>query len=153
MKSDASGFILEAILSQGGDDKLHPIAFYSRKFSTTKINYEIHKELLIIINLFQEWHHLLKGTFHVVFYILIAIIFNILCLLVSWITAKPIGICHCLILNSSLGIDPKNNKGYQMHYLGNHTFHQRQEIRCMTNNRQHSWNQSNSAFLQQLCQF
>jgi len=35
--------------------KLHPIAFYSRKFSTAKINYEIHKkELLATIDLFKN---------------------------------------------------------------------------------------------------
>ena len=42
------------MLSQiGVDGKLHPIAFYSHKFSATEINYEIHdKELLARVDSF-----------------------------------------------------------------------------------------------------
>jgi hypothetical protein len=56
METDASDFALGAVLSQMGEDgKLHPIAFYSRKFSAAEINYEIHdKELLAIVDSFQE---------------------------------------------------------------------------------------------------
>ena len=43
LESDASDFALGAVLSQMGvDEKLHPITFYSRKFSVAEINYEIH---------------------------------------------------------------------------------------------------------------
>lgn len=67
METNASYFALREILSQGGDGKVHPIAFYSKKFSIAEINYDIHdKELLAIIDLFQEWHHLLEGTSHLV---------------------------------------------------------------------------------------
>jgi hypothetical protein len=54
---DAADYALSAILSQNGEDgRYYPIAFYSRKFTTTEINYEIHdKKLLAIINSFQEW--------------------------------------------------------------------------------------------------
>lgn len=66
MEIDVFDFALEAILSQQGEDKrLHLVAFHFKKFSAAKINYEIHdKELLAIINSFQEWCHLLKGTVH-----------------------------------------------------------------------------------------
>ena len=64
METDASDFALGAVLSQmGTDDKLHPIAFHSRKFSAAEINYEIHdKELLAIVDSFQEWRHYLEGA-------------------------------------------------------------------------------------------
>jgi hypothetical protein len=52
---DASDFALSSTLSQTAEDKkLHPNAFYSRSFSTAKINYEIHnKELLTIVHYFK----------------------------------------------------------------------------------------------------
>jgi len=47
------------------DKKLHPIAFYSRKFSIVKINYKIYdKEVLAIVDLFQKWHNFSKGASH-----------------------------------------------------------------------------------------
>ena len=51
---DAPNFTLGSILSQQGDDeKPNTVAFYSRKFGTAKINYEIHdKELLAIVDSF-----------------------------------------------------------------------------------------------------
>ena len=66
METNASDFALRAVLSLLGDGKrLHPVAFYSRKFSATEINYEIlDKELLAIVDSFQEWHHLLEGATH-----------------------------------------------------------------------------------------
>lgn len=64
METDALDFALIAVLSQiGTNGKLHPIAFYSRKFLAAKMNYEIHdKELLAIVDSFQEWHHYLEGA-------------------------------------------------------------------------------------------
>jgi hypothetical protein len=55
IEADASDFALGCpILSQvGSDDKLHPVSYYSRKFSAPKINYEIYdKELLAIVAAF-----------------------------------------------------------------------------------------------------
>jgi hypothetical protein len=54
LESDASNYALGAVLSQKKDDEqLHPIAFHSRKFTTTEIIYEIHnKEHLIIADSF-----------------------------------------------------------------------------------------------------
>ena len=55
---------MDSILSQyGKDGRLHPIAYCSHKFSAVEINYEIHdKELLAIIDAFEEWRHLLEGA-------------------------------------------------------------------------------------------
>ena len=66
METDASDFVLGAVLSQLGDgEKLHLVAFHSRKFSAAEINYEIHdKELLAIVDSFQKWRHLLEGATH-----------------------------------------------------------------------------------------
>ena len=49
---DTLEFALGSILSQQGDDeKLHLVAFHSRKFDTTEINYEVHdKEILAIVD-------------------------------------------------------------------------------------------------------
>ena len=66
MEIDTSDFALGAVWSQLGDrEKLHPAAFHFQKFSVAEINYEIHdKELLAIVDSFQEWCHLLEGTTH-----------------------------------------------------------------------------------------
>jgi hypothetical protein len=50
VETDASDFALGAILSQFGiDGLLHPVAFYSRKLTSAKINYQVYdKELLAI---------------------------------------------------------------------------------------------------------
>jgi hypothetical protein len=54
------------VLSQPDKDRrLHPVAFHSRKFTFAEINYEIHdKELLAIVDSFQEWRHFLEGAQH-----------------------------------------------------------------------------------------
>ena len=64
LETDASNFALGSILSQyGKDGQLHPIAYYFHKFFVVKINYEIqHKELLTIIDAFEDWRHVLEGT-------------------------------------------------------------------------------------------
>ena len=41
------------------------MAFQSRKFDATEINYEIHdKELLAIVDSFTQWRHFLEGSSH-----------------------------------------------------------------------------------------
>ena len=57
---DASDFVLGAILSQLIDDnRWHPVAFHSRKFSDAEINYDVHdKEMSATVAAFKEWHHL-----------------------------------------------------------------------------------------------
>jgi len=57
LETDASDFAIGAVLSQRDDDnRLHPVAFHSRKFQTAEINYDIHdKELLAIVDAFEHW--------------------------------------------------------------------------------------------------
>ncbi len=57
-------FAINVELSQLGEDNIfHLVGFHSRK--PMEINYEIHdKELLTIINAFEERCHLLKGAQH-----------------------------------------------------------------------------------------
>jgi len=66
LETNASDYAFGAILSQYGDDNhLNHVAFYSRKFTTSEINYEIFdKELLAIVASFEVWHHFLEGTQH-----------------------------------------------------------------------------------------
>jgi hypothetical protein len=53
-------------LSQKIDNnQLHPVAFHSRKFIAIEINYEIYgKELLAIVDSFQEWRHFVEEAVH-----------------------------------------------------------------------------------------
>jgi hypothetical protein len=68
VETDVSDFILGGILLQVSEDKkLHPNAFYSRKFSLAKINYEMHdKELLVIVDYFKAWRRYLEGSLYMV---------------------------------------------------------------------------------------
>ena len=54
----------EALVYQISDDgELHPVAFHSQKFEAAEINNEIHdKELLAIVDSFQQWCQFLKGS-------------------------------------------------------------------------------------------
>ena len=50
MKINASNLIIDVCLNQENEGKQHFVAYFSRKFSSTKQNYDIHdKELLAII--------------------------------------------------------------------------------------------------------
>ena len=56
LETDASDRAIEACISQP-DDKgcLQPVAFYSRKFLSAEMSYEIHdKELLAIVDTFKQ---------------------------------------------------------------------------------------------------
>ena len=57
VETDASDYALAAILSMyNPDSELHPIAFHSRTFSSTELNYDVHdKELLAIYEAFWRW--------------------------------------------------------------------------------------------------
>jgi hypothetical protein len=59
-----SDFALGAVISQkGSNDKLYPIAYHSRKFSSAEINNEIHdKELLAVVDSFKTWRKYLDGA-------------------------------------------------------------------------------------------
>jgi len=66
LKIDDSNFVVGIIFSQLGEDNLfHLLDFRSCKFSLAKNNYKIHdKELLTIMNAFEEWHHLFEKVQH-----------------------------------------------------------------------------------------
>jgi len=57
VETDASDYALAAILSiVTKDNEIHPVAFYSRTFSTPELNYDVHdKELLVIFKAFKMW--------------------------------------------------------------------------------------------------
>jgi hypothetical protein len=57
VEMDASNLVVTRVLSQyDNDDILHPVAYFSRKHSSAKINYEIYdKELFAIVRAFKEW--------------------------------------------------------------------------------------------------
>jgi len=69
IEADSSDFTSGAILSQQlpGEEKWHPVAFYSKCLSLVEWNYEIHdKEMLTIICTLEEWRHFLEGARHLV---------------------------------------------------------------------------------------
>jgi len=64
---DASDTGIGAVLSQQSaeDQKLHPCAFFSRRFSPAEENYDIgNRELLAVVAAFEEWRHWLEGAQH-----------------------------------------------------------------------------------------
>jgi len=66
IETDASDFAIGAVLSQRDEEnRLHPIAFHSRKFQPAEINYEIHdKELLAVVDAFKHWRRYCEGATH-----------------------------------------------------------------------------------------
>jgi len=67
IEADSSDFASGAILSQRlpGEEKWHPVAFYSKSLSPVERNYEIHdKEMLAIICALEEWRHFLERAQH-----------------------------------------------------------------------------------------
>jgi len=65
VETDASDFAIGAVLSQVIDERLHPIAFHSRKMDKAEINYDIHdKELVAIVAALKEWRRYLEGAHH-----------------------------------------------------------------------------------------
>jgi len=64
LETDASDFALGAVLSQlCEDEKWHPVAFDSRKFSPAEINYDVHdKEMAAIVAAFKEWAYVLMSV-------------------------------------------------------------------------------------------
>ncbi|KAJ8063485.1 hypothetical protein OCU04_007361 [Sclerotinia nivalis] len=64
LETDVSDYVSAGVLSQYDNDGiLKPIAYFSKKYSIAKCNYEIYdKELLIIIRCFEEWRSELEGT-------------------------------------------------------------------------------------------
>ena len=65
IEADSSDFASGAVLSQRlpGEEKWHPVAFYSKSLSPVKRNYKIHdKKMLTIIRVLEEWRHFLEGA-------------------------------------------------------------------------------------------
>lgn len=64
LETDASDYAVGAVLLQlGGDDMLHPVAFFSQKHLPAERNYPVHdKELLAIIKALKHWRRYLEGT-------------------------------------------------------------------------------------------
>ena len=66
IEADASDFALGCILSQPsptGD--LHPVCYYSRKFTAAELNYPIYdKELLAVVAAFKQWRVYVEGAAH-----------------------------------------------------------------------------------------
>ena len=66
IEADASDFALGCVLSQPTvEGDLHPVCFYSRKFTAAELNYPIYdKELLAVVAAFQQWRVYLEGAQH-----------------------------------------------------------------------------------------
>ncbi len=66
MEVDASAIAIGAVLNQEGEDgRKHPIAYYSKSFSTPERNYDIYnRELLAIVKALQQWRTYLLGSPH-----------------------------------------------------------------------------------------
>ncbi|GLB39530.1 putative coprinopsis cinerea okayama7 130 [Lyophyllum shimeji] len=64
--TDASDYALASVhLQPDSEGLLHPVAYYSRKFAPSEINYEIHdKELLAIVECFRDMRSWLVGSPH-----------------------------------------------------------------------------------------
>jgi len=65
IEADSSDFASGAVLSQQlpGEEKWHPVAFYSKSLSPVEWNYKIYdKEMLAIIRALEEWRHFLEGA-------------------------------------------------------------------------------------------
>jgi len=64
IETNASDFAIGAVLSQrDNENRLHPVAFQSRKFQPAEINYEIHdKELLAVVEAFKYWRWYCEGA-------------------------------------------------------------------------------------------
>jgi len=57
IETDTSEYVSAGVLSQRDDEGvLHPVAYYSKKHSPAKCNYDIYdKELIAIIKAMEEW--------------------------------------------------------------------------------------------------
>jgi len=64
IETDVSDLAKAGILSQYEPDKhWHPLAFYNKRFLPAELNYDVYdKEIVVIVNCFQEWRHFLMGA-------------------------------------------------------------------------------------------
>ena len=64
LEADASDYAVGAVISQRDPEsgRLHPITFYSRKFNSAELNYEIYdKEMLAIVETMDHYRHYFEG--------------------------------------------------------------------------------------------
>jgi hypothetical protein len=68
VETDTSDFVSGGILSQyDANNILHPIAYFSKKYSPAEYNYTIYdKELRAVIQAFEEWRPHIEGSPHTV---------------------------------------------------------------------------------------
>jgi hypothetical protein len=66
VETNASNYVSAGVLSQKDDAGiLHPVAFFSKKHSPAKCNYEIYdKKLMAIIRCFEKWRAELEESSH-----------------------------------------------------------------------------------------
>ena len=66
VETDASDIAIGAVLSQPDEQqRLHPVAYHSRKMTGPELNYDVHdKELLAIVESFKIWKVYLEGAKH-----------------------------------------------------------------------------------------
>ena len=66
VETDASDFALGGIVSQyDQQQQLHPVAYFSRQFTSAERNYEIYdRELLAVHECLKEWRYFLQGGLH-----------------------------------------------------------------------------------------
>jgi len=64
VETDTSDFVSATVLSQYNDEgTLHPMAFFSKKYSPAECNYQIYKkELMAIVWGFEEWRAELQSV-------------------------------------------------------------------------------------------
>jgi len=64
IETDASNLCKVAILFQYKPDRRwHPPSYYNKRFLPAELNYDVHdKEMVVIVNCFQEWRHFLMGA-------------------------------------------------------------------------------------------
>jgi len=64
IETDASDLCKAGILSQYEPDRRwHPLSYYNKCFLPAELNYDVHdKEMVVIVNCFQEWGHFLMGA-------------------------------------------------------------------------------------------
>ena len=66
MKTDVSRIVYADILSQQWKNKWHLIAYFSRKFSSSELNYSVYdKKLMTIVMSFKQWRHYLESIFKI----------------------------------------------------------------------------------------
>jgi len=64
IETDASYLCKAGILFQYEPDRCwHPLSYYNKRFLAAELNYDVHdKEIVVIVNCFQEWRHFLMGA-------------------------------------------------------------------------------------------